>query len=170
MSRLHEFSTHLLAITEFKTLLEEVLDTTIALQDANFGNIQLYNPKTRALEVVVQRGFQPDLLEHFRPVHDGTACARAMKFRERVVIEDVDTDPEFAPYRCIAAMGGFRQFNPRLYSAEAVRCWAYYPRTFESPTVLPRATCGSQTCMPRTRLTLLNGNNSKEPGGRSKKH
>jgi PAS domain S-box-containing protein len=64
MTCLHEFSTHLLAIREFKPLLEEVLDATIALQDADFGNIQVYNPETRALEIVVQRGFRQEFLEH----------------------------------------------------------------------------------------------------------
>lgn len=109
MTCLHEFSTHLLAIREFKPLLEEVLDATIALQDADFGNIQVYNPETRALEIVVQRGFRQEFLEHFRTVHDiGTACGRAMVLRERIIIEDVETDSEFAPHRHIAASAGFR--------------------------------------------------------------
>jgi PAS domain S-box-containing protein len=109
MTRLHEFSTHVLATREFRPLLEEVLDATIALQHADFGNIQLYNPETQALEIVAQRGL------HFRKVHDDyAACGRAMELRERVIVEDVETDSEFAPHRHTAASAGFRavQFTP----------------------------------------------------------
>src|SRR5215471_17771898 len=109
MTRLHEFGTRLLTIGEFQPLLEEVLDATIALQEADFGNIQIYNPETQALEILVQRGFQQDFLEYFKSVRDtGTACGRAMELRERVIIEDVETDSEFAPHRHIAASAGFR--------------------------------------------------------------
>jgi PAS domain S-box-containing protein len=109
MTRLHEFSAHLLAISEFEPLLEEVLEATIALQNADFGNIQVYNPGTQALEIVAQRGFQQDFLEYFRGVRDiGAACGRAMELRQRVIIEDVEIDSEFALHRQIAASAGFR--------------------------------------------------------------
>ena len=109
MSRLHEFSTRLVASTELQPLLEEVLTATIALQDADFGNVQLYNPQTQALEVVAHRGFQQDFLEYFSRVHDSnSACGRALRQQERVIIEDVHTDPRFEPHRPIAASAGFR--------------------------------------------------------------
>jgi len=109
MTRLHELSTQLLATSEFQPLLEQVLDATIALQNADFGNIQLYNPETHALEIVAQRGFNQDFLEYFRSVGDiGAACGRAMELRNRVIIEDVETDSGFAPHRDIAASAGFR--------------------------------------------------------------
>jgi len=109
MTRLHEFSTRLLANRELQPLLEEVLDATIALQNADFGNIQLFNPETQALEIIAQRGFQQDFLKHFRNVRDvGAACGRAMELRERIIIEDVETDSDFAPHREIAASAGFR--------------------------------------------------------------
>ena len=109
MTRLHEFSTHLLASSELKGLLEEVLDATITLQNANFGNIQLYNPESDALDIVVQRGFKRDFLEHFRNVRDvGATCGRAMKLGERVIVEDVETDVAFVAHRAIAASAGFQ--------------------------------------------------------------
>jgi PAS domain S-box-containing protein len=109
MTRLHEFSTHLLAMSEFQPRLEEVLDATIALQNADLGNIQLYSPATKALEIVAQRGFKPDFLEYFENVYDnGTACGRAMELRKRVIIEDVELDSAYAPHRHIAASAGFR--------------------------------------------------------------
>ena len=117
VTRLHEFSARLLASTELQPLLEELLTAIISLQNADFGNIQLYNPESQALEIVVQRGFQQDFLDHFRSVHDdGATCGRAMQRRERIIIEDVQTDPDFEPHRRIAASAGFRavQSTPLL--------------------------------------------------------
>jgi len=109
MTRLHELSTHLFEINEFQPLLEEVLDATITLQNAAFGNIHLFNVEKRVLEIEAQRGFGEDFLEYFAKVGDlGAACGRAMKSRERIIIEDVETDPQFAPHRTIAASAGFR--------------------------------------------------------------
>jgi transcriptional regulator with GAF, ATPase, and Fis domain len=117
MTRLHEFSTRLLASTELEPLLEEVLKATIELQSADFGNVQLYNPQTQALEIVAQRGFQPDFLDYFSTEReDGAAGGRALQRGERVIIEDVQTDTAFEPHRPIAASAGFRavQFTPLL--------------------------------------------------------
>src|SRR5580658_2631259 len=52
MARLHEFSTRLLSKAELTELLEEALRATIVLQNADFGNVQLYNPDTKTLEIV----------------------------------------------------------------------------------------------------------------------
>jgi transcriptional regulator with GAF, ATPase, and Fis domain len=109
MTRLHEVSTRLLASTELEPMLEEVLNATIELQNADFGNVQLYKPQTQALEIVAQRGFQQDFLDYFSSVHeDGSACGRSLQRRERVIIEDVETDTAFEPHRQIAAAAGFR--------------------------------------------------------------
>jgi two-component system, chemotaxis family, CheB/CheR fusion protein len=104
MVRLHEFSTRLVATTELPLLLEEVLNATIALQCADFGNVQLYNPRTQGLEIVAQRGLGQDFLDHFGSAKEsGAACFRALKRAERVIIEDVLTDPDFAPHCAIGA-------------------------------------------------------------------
>jgi PAS domain S-box-containing protein len=109
MNRLHQLSTRLLREAELLPLLEEVLNATIALQSADFGNLQLYNERTQALEIVAQRGFGQDFLNHFSAVNEsGAACGRALKRAERVIIEDVLTDPDFAPHRAIAASAGYR--------------------------------------------------------------
>ena len=109
MNRLHQLSTRLLREAELLPLLEEVLNATIALQSADFGNLQLYNERTQTLEIAAQRGFGQDFLNHFSAVNEsGAACGRALKRAERVIIEDVLTDPDFAPHRAIAASAGFR--------------------------------------------------------------
>ena len=57
MTRLHGFSTRLLGGTDLEPLLEEVLNAIMSIQEADFGNVQLYNSNTNTLEIVVQRGF-----------------------------------------------------------------------------------------------------------------
>jgi PAS domain S-box-containing protein len=108
MTRLHELSTRLLATSELQPLLEEVLDASIQLQGADFGNIQLYNPETGKLDIVVHRGFDQEFLDYFRDTGENAACGRAMKQGKRVLIEDVEKDAEFEPHRQIAASAGYR--------------------------------------------------------------
>jgi PAS domain S-box-containing protein len=109
MTRLHDFSTRILAGAEIQPWLEEVLSALITIQKADFGTFQRYNPEQRTLKIIAQRGFQKDFLEHFAIVRDGTsACGRAMNQRTRVVIEDVQSDQGFEPHRAIAASAGFR--------------------------------------------------------------
>jgi PAS domain S-box-containing protein len=109
MTRLHEFSTQLLASTELQPLLDEILEATIAMLNADFGNVQLYNPQTQTLEIVTQRGFQQEFLDYFNRVHEGTAsCGTALLRRERVFVEEVETDPSFASHLHIVAGAGYR--------------------------------------------------------------
>jgi PAS domain S-box-containing protein len=109
MTRLHEFSTRLLATTDLQPVLEEVLDATMELLHADFGKIQLYNAQTRGLEIVVQRGFQQEFLDYFDSVNEGTAsCGAALQRRERVIVEDVRGDPLFAPHQQIVDGAGYR--------------------------------------------------------------
>jgi PAS domain S-box-containing protein len=109
MARLHEFSTRLIATPELQTLLEETLDATMALQSAHFGFVQLFNPDSRVLEIVASRGMPEAFMQHYRHADEsGVPGSRALARRERVIIEDVLLDAEFAPHRAIAAMVGFR--------------------------------------------------------------
>jgi hypothetical protein len=49
-----------------QTALEEVLDAAMVLLEADMGNIQLFNPQTRELQIAAQRGFGEAFLDHFR--------------------------------------------------------------------------------------------------------
>lgn len=109
MTRLHELSTRQLGSTDLPSLLDDVLGATIALQRADFGNIQLYNAELSALEIHAQRGLSREFLEHFSQVRDTeSACGRALQLGRRVVIEDVQVDPEFGPHRDAANAAGVR--------------------------------------------------------------
>jgi hypothetical protein len=91
-------------------MLEDVLDAVIELHGADFGNIQLYDEATGTLRIVAQRNFDQAFLDHFATVDaaDGSCCGLALRSGARTVIEDVTTNPDFAPHRAIAASTGFR--------------------------------------------------------------
>jgi PAS domain S-box-containing protein len=110
MTRLHELSGWLVVNAELQPFLEHVLDAMAALQQADFGIVHLYDAASDALEIVAQRGFGREVLEHFARVDadPSSAWGRALARRQRVVIADVETDAVFAPHRQIAASTGYR--------------------------------------------------------------
>ena len=109
LRRLHNFTSRLLATSELQSVLQEVLNESMALQNADFGNVQLIDPQTAALKIVAQKGFQEEFLTHFKSVQEAdSACGRALQQGQRVIIEDVLTDEAFAPHRQVAASAGFR--------------------------------------------------------------
>ena len=116
LRRLNDASSRLWTTNNLQVGLEEMLAATIELLGADMGNVQLIDEATGKLTVAVQRGFGPGFLEFLREVsiEDGSACGRTLRSCERVIIEDVEQDPIFAPWLSIARESGFRavQFTP----------------------------------------------------------
>ena len=108
LAQLHRFSTGLIEHGDLSAVLEEMLTATMDVQGADFGHVQLFDAELGGLVIVVQRNFKPTFLEHFALVRcDDSVCGSAARTRARVVIEDVATDPDFAPHRHVAAAAGF---------------------------------------------------------------
>lgn len=96
LRRLHEISTKLSAHSEIVTLLGDVLDAAIAVTGTDMGTVQLLDPATGDLKIIVQRGFAEPFLDHFNTVLDGmAACGTAMKSGKRVIVENVENNPLF---------------------------------------------------------------------------
>ncbi|MET0339518.1 MAG: ATP-binding protein [Polyangiales bacterium] len=109
LARLHDLTTRLLATTELQPLLEEVLTATMALLTADGGTLQLFDREARALRIVVHRGLPPEFLASFVCIDDtAAACGRAAARRERVIVPDVTTDPDFEPHRAMALRANVR--------------------------------------------------------------
>jgi PAS domain S-box-containing protein len=110
MRRLHGLVTKLLRCNDLQTALEEVLSASLALMETDMGNVQLFEPDTRTLRIVVHRGLGREFLDYLQQAGTDTsaACAPAAGQGLAATIEDVDTDPQFAPHRTIAAITGFR--------------------------------------------------------------
>lgn len=106
--------------------LGAALEAAIAAVGAAFGNVQCYDARRGVLELVAHRGFRPEFLDLFAVVTPAgpstTACARAFRRRQRVVIADVEADPEFEPYLGIARLCGFKavQSTPILREGRVV--------------------------------------------------
>ncbi len=116
MHWLYDLNTRLVATTELEPLFGEVLQATIELQGADFGHLQVWNADIQALEIVAQSGLGQEFLDLLARSDPRLACQRALAKRTRVVVEDVETDAGFAPYRVTAARTGFRavQSTPLL--------------------------------------------------------
>ncbi len=91
------------------SVLEEGLEDALTVLHADRGNVQIVDPATGSLVLVLQTGFSDEFLEYFAVVDDdGSACGRAASQHAQTVIGDVNTDPGFAPHREIAAASRFR--------------------------------------------------------------
>jgi len=103
---------------ELRATLYEILDAAILVLRGTFGNIELYDPVRGVLEIVAQRGFREEFMKALgtAPINSGLAGARAIRTRKRIMIPDVDDDPEYEPYRTLAANAGYRaiQATPML--------------------------------------------------------
>ena len=76
------------------------------------------------LEIKAQRGFDEAFLKFFEQVRveEGSACARALRNRKPVIIEDIMSDEEFSPCRNIVSHAGIRavQSTPIISSSGAL--------------------------------------------------
>jgi GAF domain-containing protein len=109
---------------DLQSLANGILDLSVALTSADYGNVQLINWKRGWLEIKAQRGFEDEFLNFFKRVKldDGTACARAVQDRGAIVIENVAADVQFSPYLQIARRAGFRavQSTPLVSTSGAL--------------------------------------------------
>ncbi|MFM7577891.1 MAG: PAS domain-containing protein, partial [Microcystaceae cyanobacterium] len=110
MNQVQELSLQLFSSLDLDLVLHQILNNTVHLLQAGMGNIQLYDRDRQVLEIIVQQGFKAEFLDYFREVrvNTGSACARALKSGQRVIIEDVQVDPECLPHRQIFAEAGVR--------------------------------------------------------------
>lgn len=112
LSRLHELSTKLLKDSRDKDVafnLRQVLLASIELLGADKGNIQLYDEGEQALKIVTHVGFDQVFLDRFKSVPSGgnCACGKALKGKERVIVEDFRTDPRFTDFGPICSAHDF---------------------------------------------------------------
>jgi GAF domain-containing protein len=110
--------------TDVRGILDRLLHRAVHLSQTSFGNVQLMNWTAGYLEIKVQQGFDEGFLRFFERVRidDGSACARALRNREAIVIEDVMADEEFSPCRKVLSRAGVRavQSTPIISSSGAL--------------------------------------------------
>ena len=110
LRRLNEASSRLWLAKSLSEGLDEMLSAAIELLGADMGNIMLLDASRGVLKLTVQRGFTQPFLDVFGEISakEDSASGRALRSRERIIIEDVEADEGYAPYRTIASAAGYR--------------------------------------------------------------
>jgi PAS domain S-box-containing protein len=110
LARLHEIGSRLWLKRDLGQALDDILTGAIELLGADMGNIQVKDATRGVLKIAAHRGFNSDFLDLFKEVSaDGaSACGRALRSGEQIVIADVETDALFTPFRPAARAAGFR--------------------------------------------------------------
>jgi PAS domain S-box-containing protein len=109
LARLHEISSRLWLTRDLRKALDEILAGAIELLSADMGAIRIWDSAQSRLKIEAQRGFKRECLDLFRQLSnvENSTCERALQSGERMVIEDVETDSLFAPFRPLARAAGY---------------------------------------------------------------
>ncbi len=109
LTRLNELSSRRWGCQDLHEGIAVMLDAAIELVGADKGNVQLLGTDG-VLRIEAQRGFGREFLEYFKEVaiDDESACGRALRLGEQVIIEDIELDDACAPMRPIARGAGYR--------------------------------------------------------------
>jgi PAS domain S-box-containing protein len=122
LTRLHDASSHLWRKRDLRKVLDEILAGAIELLDADMGHIQILDPERGVLEIAAHRGTSQELLNLISEMStaDSSACGRALQSGKRIVIEDVEVDTRYEPFRSAARLAGYRavQATPIMSSVE----------------------------------------------------
>jgi PAS domain S-box-containing protein len=111
LTKLHGLAMRLGAMADLRSSLQAVLDTAVDAQDADFGLVWLQDRASGALVVEASRNFGEEALQYFSRVMPGPAggaAGNAFARHCRWIIEDVENDPGFEPFRQGARTAGFR--------------------------------------------------------------
>jgi PAS domain S-box-containing protein len=110
LARLHDIGSRLWLTRDIHQALDEILAGAIELMGAHMGNIQVLDTTHGVLKIAAHRGFKKEFLDVFREVSaaDDSACGRALRSGESLVIEDIEVDTLFTPFRIAARAAGYR--------------------------------------------------------------
>jgi len=110
LAKLNQCSIRLWQTDDQEQGLSEMLRSVIELLGADKGTIHLLNHERSVLTIAAHHGFEREFLDYFREVSatDDSACGRALRRRELVIIEDIEKDTGFAPHVQIAKVAGFK--------------------------------------------------------------
>ena len=108
MATLNELSTRLWRCRDLQSGLNEMLGAVVDLLGADKAHVQLLDADGK-LNIVAQRGFSDEFLETFSavPLEGNSASERALRCRERVIVEDVERLPARGSTQALARAGGY---------------------------------------------------------------
>ena len=90
--------------------LDEMLLGILDLLDTDMGSVQLLDADGKLLRIVAHRGFKQDFLEFSREIsaNQDTACGRALRAGNTIVVEDVELDETDVALRSLRRAAGYR--------------------------------------------------------------
>jgi PAS domain S-box-containing protein len=95
LTRMHALSARLLEAGGLQPLLQEIVDTAVAIAGAEHGTLQLI--EGNSLRIAAHCGHTQPFLDFFASAENrASACGTAMLNRERVVVPDVEASSLFA--------------------------------------------------------------------------
>ncbi|WP_058517757.1 GAF domain-containing sensor histidine kinase [Legionella parisiensis] len=81
---------------EIKQIFLGIIDTAIAISEADFGHIQLINLATQELKIVAQCGLPQYWLDYWENVSKRqSSCAKTLEYGKRIIVEDICQSPFF---------------------------------------------------------------------------
>jgi GAF domain-containing protein len=140
-----------------------LLHGALKLSNACLGNVQLVRWEKGYLEIKAQSGFGDEFLNFFERVHfaDSSACARALRDRRSIVVEDVTTDRQFASCSEILHRANVRavQSTPIISSSGAfVGVLSTHFRRVHRPTAIEMRNIGKAAQLAANALIALRVN------------
>ncbi len=94
LTRMHALSGKVLETGGIQPLLQEVMDTAVAIMRADRGSLQMVEGDS--LRIVAHHRHQQPFLEFFASAENrASTCGKVMMCRERVVVPDIETSPLF---------------------------------------------------------------------------
>lgn len=109
MAQLHALASDLLVEPEQAVAFDRVLGAAMRGVNAQFGDLQLFDPADNSLLLVSSCGLDAWFVEHYRRVgvdHD-TVCAKALRTRSQVLVEDVFAEAGYPGLQRFATHAGF---------------------------------------------------------------
>jgi CheY-like chemotaxis protein len=91
---------------QLPSILYEVLDATMELHGADFGDVQLYDNATRTRKIVAHRGVGQEFLDHFDNVDAGDTSAGSGEEALRLIASGVEVDLVLADFAMPEMTGG----------------------------------------------------------------
>ena len=95
LTRMHALSGRVVEAASIEPLLQETMDTAVAITQADKGTLRLFEGDT--LRIVAHHGHDRPFLDHFAAAENvASVCGEATRRGERIVVPDVETSPMFA--------------------------------------------------------------------------
>jgi PAS domain S-box-containing protein len=110
LARLHEISSRLWLTRDLRQAFDEILAGAIELLGADTGIIRILDPTRGVLKIEAHRGIKQEFLGVFHEMsaEGKSACARALRLGERIVIADVEREALVAPSQSLTRAAGYR--------------------------------------------------------------